>query len=240
MCRAHNANSNKRQNDCQLCPQIVSGLFSLPYQSRLLAHQRAHNIHKYLHPNLFYNGCPFWWQYTATPCSFLAGYPAASVTNTEHMMSCSSAAGLPSPSTFQLWHNLQFKSTAFVALMAKSQGMLWLGERQTLPCRFLAPPSRCLPWHFQEQTVNGLWVLCHPSCGGGSVHECSDIHWSAFLRQQGAELLSTCRWKVKSLTQRIQSKGAFTYALAATHSWAEDSSNHTLWMELLGKVVERD
>lgn len=38
MCRAHNADNNKRQNESQACSQFVSGLFFLPYQSRLLAH----------------------------------------------------------------------------------------------------------------------------------------------------------------------------------------------------------
>lgn len=38
------------------------------------------------------------------------------------MPSCS-AAGPPASSAFQIWHNLQVKPTAFVALMAKSQRM---------------------------------------------------------------------------------------------------------------------
>lgn len=159
-------------------------------------------------------------------------------------MNCSSAAALPDPSAFQIWHNLQFKPTAFPALMAKSQRMnciplLCLGEGQTLPCRFLASPSRCLLGHFQEHIVNGLGVLCHPFCGEGSAHECrmGNIPWSVFLSQEKAQLLSTCRWKIKKPHMENTESRTF-HAIAATHSGAEDSSNPTLWKELLGKVAE--
>lgn len=36
-----------------------------------------------------------------------------------------------------------------------------------------------------------------------------------------------------------ESEGPFTYALAATYSWAEDSSNHMMWIKLLGKATEQ-
>lgn len=81
---------------------------------------------------------------------------------------------------------------------------LWVGERRTFPCRFLAPPSRCLLGHFQKQTIDrlGIGLVHHATafCGAGCVREYSvgDIHWSDFLSQQKVELLSM--WKSRLLS----------------------------------------
>lgn len=108
----------KHRMSIDLAPCSLLGCFLWLYQIRLLAHQWAYNMHKYLHPNLFYNGCHFW-RHTIMPCSFLTGYPAASVTNTEHIVSCSSAAHLPTPPAFQPWHNLQFKPNSICSTHGK-------------------------------------------------------------------------------------------------------------------------
>lgn len=112
-------------------PSSLLGCFLWPYQIRLLAHQRAYNMHQYLHPNLFYNGCHFW-RHTVVSCSFLAGYPVACVTNTEPIVSYCPAAGLPTSSTFQPCYNLQFK-----------RGSIWGTHGK---CMKNEPYSSCSRW----------------------------------------------------------------------------------------------
>lgn len=151
-----------------LAPSSLLGCFLWPYQIRLLAHQRAYNMHKYLHPDLFYNGCHFW-RHTVMPCSFLAGYPAAAVTSTEHIMSYSSAAGLPTPSTLQPWHNLQFKPNS----ICSTHGKCTKNERYSLcsgwgreglfPADFWLPLPGAFWDIFRSRPLIGYWLraACH-------------------------------------------------------------------------------
>lgn len=194
-----------------------------------------------------------------TSGSFLAGYAAAFVTNTEHIMSCSSAPGPAAPPTFQLWNNLQFKLSSICSTRGKCTknelySSHWSVREELFSCRFLAPPSRCPLGHFQKQTIHRVLVMCStPSLsvelavGDTSIYQVSQASKEqSYLAHERVNSSHIWRWKIKkpyidnSEFGEFESKGPFTYALAATYSQREDSSNQTMWMKLLGKATERD